>query len=256
MSEVQIPADRLIARIKERMQQARQLCPFFQLEQQAAESPSPAALPLPLGLLPEIAVAGLDGVPLSLNVDQQLALCAGLACLVNVESSFCGGDADLLGRIRRADPERYLIARDFVVDEYQILQARLAGANALTLSNALLGPRRTQLYHGKLRFWEMEPVLEVHSPDDIRLAQDLKSRIVAFTPPPGGGPGWEPAALAEAAASLGDARLLICAGDDPALLSGLPASVKSALAPGLALWQSPDPGARLAALRAALSTEA
>ncbi|MEZ0374899.1 MAG: hypothetical protein ACAI44_37785 [Candidatus Sericytochromatia bacterium] len=240
------------------MQQARQVCPFFQLEQRAADSPAPQGLESgwleQQPVLPEICAQGLPSQALAWSIDEQIHLCQRFqAWIVNIESSFYGGSPQLLEQLRREYPKRYLIARDLVVDEYQILQARTAGANALMLSNALLGARRTQLYLGKIRFWEMEPVLEIHSLDDLRLAQEFKVRLVSLAPFPGYSRDWTRGDLLEVCRLLRNSRLLIYAGLDRELLEQLVHLGITAVAPGWQLWQDPDPAARLKAIEEQLT---
>lgn len=231
------------------MQQARQACPFFQLEQRAVLSPVPR--PLELSRLQQQVIPELrPAAPLS--VAEQQSLAAGLpAWIVEIESSFGQSSPELLTGLRQAHQDVYLIARDLVMDEYQILQARTAGADALILSNALLGPRRTQLYAGKIRFWDMEPVLEVHCSEDIRLALELKLRLIMLAPPPGRLIAPPPELAAEAGRLLGPERLLILA----APLAGPVPTGIGALAPGASLWAQPDPAAELARLGQLLSRQ-
>lgn len=259
MTEGPVAFEHLTARIKERMQQARQACPFFQLEQRAVDS----AVPSPLDLerlqtqlvLPELSHSGMN-TPLAWSFAQQQEICQELpAWIVNCDSSFFGGSPDGLAALRKADPQRYLIARDLVMDEYQILQARVAGANALVLSNALLGTRRAQLYTGKTRFWEMEPLLEIHQLEDVRLALELKLRLVVLADPPAripGQPAWTPEDLAEACRLLKSSRVMMYAGLDAGRLKDLAAAGVSLVTPGWQLWQSADPAAVLTSLEAPL----
>lgn len=248
MREGPIPLERLIACIKNRMQQARQTCPFFQLEQQAVESPAPFGLEparlLQQLILPEICAEGLAG-PLPWTLEQQMQLCEALpAWIVNTESSFFGSSPELLKKLRQQDPQRYLIAQDLIIDEYQILQARIAGANALILSLALLGIRRTQLYIGKIRFWEMEPLLAIHSLEDVRMVRELKAQMVLLAPLPGNSRSWSPEDLQAASQELKGHCLLIHASPEQA---DVPTDV-AAIAPGWQLWQQSDPAADLQAL--------
>lgn len=240
MSERLIALDQLSARMKASMQVLRRTSPFFQLEQQAARAEVPRPLPRLLpSLLPELAPAGSDGLALPLDPLAQWACCSNTAALiVNIEACFHQSTPALLGQIRQAAPEAWLLAHDWVVDEYQILQARLAGADGLTLSPALLGPRRTQMYVNKARFWELEPVLQIHSPNDLSLARELRLRVLWLSPVPGQVQGWPLETLP--AGSLGDGVQLLWQGQDPAALrqSGV-----RTLTPGLGLWREEAPAA-------------
>lgn len=57
-----------------------------------------------------------------------------------VERNFHAGDWDHLEAVRAALPETALIARDVVVDPWQLARARAAGADGIELLPDLLGP--------------------------------------------------------------------------------------------------------------------
>lgn len=57
-----------------------------------------------------------------------------------VERNFHAGDWDHLEAVRAALPDAALIARDVVVDPWQLARARAAGADGIELMPELLGP--------------------------------------------------------------------------------------------------------------------
>lgn len=238
--------EQLIAGVKQRMQQARQLCPFFQLEQHAADSPSPRPLNKNLLLKQPLVLPELDQLEQthSLQPVQNYP-----AWVIRIDNS---PSAELLQQLRTSHPEHYLIARDWIVDEYQILQARIAGANALTLSNSLLGIRRTQVYLNKIRFWEMEPFFEAHGLEDLHLALELKVKVLILTAAPGSQQGWTTEQLESAGRLLDAFNLLIYRGSEPSILSQLSRFGISALMPEQPLTQLSAPQQQLEELRAYL----
>jgi indole-3-glycerol phosphate synthase len=62
------------------------------------------------------------------------------ALAVWVERNFHAGDWEHLEAVRRALPDACLVARDFVVDPWQMVRARAAGADGVELMPAVLGP--------------------------------------------------------------------------------------------------------------------
>lgn len=71
----------------------------------------------------------------------RLAVASGSAALsVWVERNFHAGDWTHLEAVRAALPDACLIARDFVVDPWQLVRARAAGADGVELVPAVLGP--------------------------------------------------------------------------------------------------------------------
>lgn len=234
--------EQLIASLKVRIQQVRQQCPYFQLEQQATKYLSPIlSLPqIPADktvLIPEIAFAQGS----AWSAEQQMMAVQQLRLWqIGIHDS----NYDLFKRIRKLYPQRYLIARDLIVDEYQILQARAAGANAVTLSCGLLEPRRLSLYLNKIRFWEMDAIVEVCSLSDLEcLAQHKLAGICLGSSLIPERPAWAEADILTAAPFL-KAPLLIYAAQtdlDPELLQVLPRLGVQAWAPGAALWLQSDP---------------
>lgn len=240
MSERLIALDQLIARMKANMQVLRRTSPFFQLEQQAARAEVPRPLPRLLpSLLPELAPAGPDGLALPLAPLAQLACCPDMtALIVNIETCFHHSSPELIAQVRQAAPTAWILAHDWVVDEYQILQARLAGADGLTLSPALLGPRRTQMYVNKARFWELEPVLQIHTPEDFSLARELRLRVLWLNAVPGQAQEWSLESLPTW--SLGEEVQLLWRGQEPVALRQSGVRV---LTPALDVWRDEAPQA-------------
>lgn len=71
-----------------------------------------------------------------------------------------------------------ILRKEFVFDEYQILEARLAGADTVLLIVKMLSPELlTRLYHYS-RSLGMEPLVEVNTPEEMKIAVDLGSAVI------------------------------------------------------------------------------
>lgn len=71
-----------------------------------------------------------------------------------------------------------ILRKEFVFDEYQILEARLAGADTVLLIVKMLDTELlTRLYHFS-RSLGMEPLVEVNTPDEMKIAVELGSQVI------------------------------------------------------------------------------
>lgn len=78
----------------------------------------------------------------------------------------------------RAEVATPILRKDFIVDEYQIAQARAAGADCVLLIVAgLADTQLADLLHCS-REWSMEPLVEVHSHHELHRAIDVGATII------------------------------------------------------------------------------
>src|SRR5207249_4488498 len=71
-----------------------------------------------------------------------------------------------------------VLRKDFVVSEYQLLEARAAGADAVLLIVAAMDPRALAALHARALGLGLDVLVEVHSPDDLTIAIDAGAQIV------------------------------------------------------------------------------
>ncbi len=97
---------------------------------------------------------------------------AGAACLsVLTDEPFFGGTpADLL-EARQTNPATPILRKDFVIDEYQLLEAKAWGADFVLLIAACLLPNEVKTLSQTAHELGMEVLLEVH--DEAELTQTL-----------------------------------------------------------------------------------
>ena len=101
---------------------------------------------------------------------------------VLTEPEWFKGSIDDLRAVRQSLeglPNRPAVLRkEFVFDEYQILEARLAGADTVLLIVKMLSiDLLTKLYHFS-RSLGMEPLVEVNTPEEMKIAVDLGSAVI------------------------------------------------------------------------------
>ena len=88
------------------------------------------------------------------------------ACSVLTDGEFFGGTLEDLKQARRL-VRLPLLRKDFVVDEYQLYQARAAGAAAVLLIAAVLSPDECRRFARTAHELELEVLLEVHTPSEL-----------------------------------------------------------------------------------------
>jgi indole-3-glycerol phosphate synthase len=93
---------------------------------------------------------------------------AGAACLsVLTDGPFFGGYTDDLIQARLGNPSTPILRKDFIVDPYQILEAKAVGADCILLMAACLQPNDVIEYSQLAHALGMEVLLEVGSAAEI-----------------------------------------------------------------------------------------
>ena len=94
---------------------------------------------------------------------------AGASCLsVLTDEPFFGGTPADLQAARQANLTTPILRKDFVIDEYQLLEARAWGADFVLLIAACLSPDQVKTLSQTAHDLGMEVLLEVH--DEVELA--------------------------------------------------------------------------------------
>ncbi len=99
------------------------------------------------------------------------------AISVLTEPSFFDGSLDHLAAVRRAVAVP-LLRKDFIVDEYQVLEARAAGADAMLLIVAALDDDRLRALLREAANHGLAVLVEVHTADELKRAQDAGARVM------------------------------------------------------------------------------
>ena len=109
------------------------------------------------------------------------AYAAGGAAAISVltDETFFGGRLDDLAAVRHA-VDRPLLRKDFVLDPYQIDEARVAGADAVLLIVAALERGLLVRLHARAAELGLAVVVEVHDEAELERALAIGARIVGI----------------------------------------------------------------------------
>ena len=101
------------------------------------------------------------------------------AISVLTDHRFFGGNLDYLSRIRNA-VGLPLLRKDFTIDEYQIYQARVAGADAILLIVAILTAEELRGFIGIAGHLNLTALVEVHTQAELEIALDVGAEIIGI----------------------------------------------------------------------------
>ncbi len=178
--------DTIVERKREEIVAARAACPVVELEARVADAPPPrgfvqairqtAAVALIAEVKKASPSAGLiradfDPVGLARSYAEAGATC--ISCLT--DGPFFQGRLEDLAAIRQA-VERPILRKDFLLDRYQLLEARAAGADAVLLIAECLDESTLRDLYGGAAELGLDVLVEVYEPDNLE-------RVLALDPP-------------------------------------------------------------------------
>lgn len=88
-----------------------------------------------------------------------------ISCLT--EEHFFGGASQYLRQIKEA-VKIPVLRKDFIIDEYQIYEARAIGADAILLIAAILSDNELRRYNDTARSLGLDVLAEAHSEDEVK----------------------------------------------------------------------------------------
>ncbi|HEX8236504.1 MAG TPA: indole-3-glycerol phosphate synthase TrpC [Abditibacteriaceae bacterium] len=171
--------DDIVAATKERVKRDLENDTLLKLEARLPDDqtrPFAAALKHPnrLGLIAEIKKASPSKGVLAPDFDPQrqaeLYRDGGADCLsVLTEPQFFQGDLEHL-RTAREISGKPCLRKDFIIDQYQIAQARLYGADCILMIAAILTDWQIRNFKHTAREYGMDALLEIHNEEEARRA--------------------------------------------------------------------------------------
>ena len=174
--------DTILATKREEVAAARRAMPFAELDARAHAAgplrPFRAALArLPgaeVRVLAEIKRASPSAGPIRAGADPAVIAAAyaqaGAAAIsVLTDRTYFAGELAFLGRVRDcvALP---LLRKDFLIDPYQVAEARVAGADAILLIVAALSPAQLAELLAAAAEYHLDVLVEVHTPREAEIA--------------------------------------------------------------------------------------
>lgn len=104
----------------------------------------------------------------------------GAACLsVLTDVDFFQGCDEYLQQVR-LETDLPVIRKDFIVDEYQVYEARAIGADCILLIVACLEPERLKALNELALELGMDVLVEVHDHQELAVALELPNRLVGI----------------------------------------------------------------------------
>ena len=173
------------AAAKDRVARARAREPFAALLRRARAAPAPRGFANALRARParQRVIAEAKRVSPSagaiaeelraVDIAQAYSRAGAPAVSILTEPSRFGGALADLEAARAALPQQVLLMKDFVIDPYQIAQARAAGADAVLLIVAMLAEPRLRELLNCARELGLDALVEVHDERELEIAARL-----------------------------------------------------------------------------------
>ncbi len=117
--------------------------------------------------------ANFDPVAIARTYEQHGASCIS----VLTDGPFFQGSLDHLRQVRAA-VDLPLLRKDFIIDPYQVLEARAAGADAVLLIAECLDDRSLAELHAAIAESGMTPLVELYDPANLPRVLQIGARLV------------------------------------------------------------------------------
>lgn len=185
--------DRIVADKKEEIARTCRAVPEAELRARIADAPWTAR-----GFAERLSHPGPGGVNVIAEVkraspskgeicpDLDAAECArqyeaGGAAAVSVltDTPYFEGCLEDLRRVRAA-VSLPVLRKEFIISEYQVIESRAAGADAILLITRILPPARLKELLDLTHELGMEALVEIHSPDDYTAAHAAGGRLIGI----------------------------------------------------------------------------
>lgn len=180
--------DKIVAQTLQTVEAAKRRRPLTSLQADADAAPPPrdflAALSAgsAVQLIAEVKKASPSAGLIRADFDPvqiaQLYAQAGAACIsVLTDEPFFQGRLEYLQQIRQAVAIP-LLRKDFIVDPYQLVEARAAGADCVLLIAECLSPARLAMLHREATALGMQTLIELYDPENLPAVLDTGGPLV------------------------------------------------------------------------------
>ena len=182
--------DQIVATKRREIEAAQAARPASWLEAQLADAPpvrdffAPLAAPGPIRLIAEIKKASPSAGVIRADFDPvaiaRVYEAHGATCLsVLTDETYFQGHLDFLRRVRAA-VKLPVLRKDFIIDRYQLLEARVAGADAVLLIAECLDDCHLRALHNQAVELGMTPLVEFYEPDNLQRVLDAGATLIGI----------------------------------------------------------------------------
>jgi indole-3-glycerol phosphate synthase len=99
---------------------------------------------------------------------------AGASCLsVLTDFEYFGGTLANLAKARETNPDTPILRKDFMIDEYQIVEAKAYGADVILLIAACLSKEKAIQLAKKAKKLGLDVLMEVHNEKELEIVNDF-----------------------------------------------------------------------------------
>jgi indole-3-glycerol phosphate synthase len=102
------------------------------------------------------------------------------ALSILTEEDHFNGSLKYLQAIRARFPESFLLMKDFVIDEYQLAEAVVFGADCVLLIVALLDETKLKELYSRAVSFGLSVLVEVHDEAEMKVALELKAPMIGI----------------------------------------------------------------------------
>ena len=181
---------KILATKRQEIQIAKQQMPVAKLQQQIPSAPAPRNFLAAINADPDVSLIAevkkaspskgliredFDPVAIASAYAQ-----AGATCIsVLTDEQYFQGHLNYLTQIRAA-VDKPLLRKDFIIDPYQVYQARLAGADAVLLIAECLPPNQLAELHKLIVDLQMTPLVELHDAKNLDAVLASGAKLVGI----------------------------------------------------------------------------
>ncbi|MEX2081511.1 MAG: indole-3-glycerol phosphate synthase TrpC [Dehalococcoidia bacterium] len=185
--------DTIVARRREDVRAAKRAVPFHELRERVRGAPATIDFAARLrmsgamGVIAEVKRASPSKGDIAPGIDageqaERYAAAGAAAISVLTEPTWFKGTLEDLSRARSAVsgmPSRpALLRKDFIIDEYQVVEGRAAGADSILLIVASLSDGELRGFMELSRAMGMEPLVEVNNASEMERAVSAGAAVV------------------------------------------------------------------------------
>ena len=182
--------DKIVAETLTELEQRQKTIPLSELEAAIDKKPAPLDLASALSgdgisLIAEVKRASPSRGDLNLDLDavalaKTYARCGAAAISVLTEERYFKGSGSDLEAVKRALPDVPVLRKDFILEPYQLFEARAWGADAVLLIVAILDDAALKNLITISHKLGMHCLLEVHDEAELKRALRCDARLIGI----------------------------------------------------------------------------